>query len=85
MKSELELLIEILKELVEKKVEKIVGIPRFSVIGRPNVGKSTLINSFLDKYRHIVTNISGTTRDSIDVFYKKFGYKCILFENITLP
>ncbi|AWU39881.1 ribosome biogenesis GTPase Der [Blattabacterium punctulatus] len=77
----LDRLIEILKELVvEKKVEEIGGIPRFSVIGRPNVGKSTLINSFLDKDRHIVTNISGTTRDSIDVFYKKLGYKCILFD-----
>ncbi|WP_185858757.1 ribosome biogenesis GTPase Der [Blattabacterium cuenoti] len=80
----LDKLVEILKkeEFVQKNesiIEKKV-IPRFSVVGRPNVGKSTLINSFLDKYHHIVTDISGTTRDSLDVLYKKFGYECILFD-----
>lgn len=55
-------------------------LPIFSVVGRPNVGKSTLINSFLNKYHHIVTNIPGTTRDSLDVIYKNFGYECILVD-----
>ncbi|WP_185872452.1 ribosome biogenesis GTPase Der [Blattabacterium cuenoti] len=79
----LDKLIEIFKKNFFFKKEKIVKrelLPRFSVIGRPNVGKSTLINSFLNKNHHIVTNISGTTRDSLDVFYKKFGYECILVD-----
>ncbi|WP_341655409.1 ribosome biogenesis GTPase Der [Blattabacterium cuenoti] len=77
----LDKLIEIFKQEFLKKKENILenkSIPRFSIIGRPNVGKSTLINSFLNKNHHIVTNISGTTRDSLDVFYKK--YECILVD-----
>ncbi|WP_185851803.1 ribosome biogenesis GTPase Der [Blattabacterium cuenoti] len=77
----LDKLIEILKGRKKKiRIKENEDIPRFSVIGRPNVGKSTLINSFLEKNHHIVTNISGTTRDSLDVFYKKCGYKCILVD-----
>ncbi|WP_185861515.1 ribosome biogenesis GTPase Der [Blattabacterium cuenoti] len=79
----LDQLIEIFKHKLLKKKEKILEnefIPRFSIIGRPNVGKSTLINSFLNKNHHIVTTISGTTRDSLDVFYKKWEYKCILVD-----
>ncbi|WP_185858197.1 ribosome biogenesis GTPase Der [Blattabacterium cuenoti] len=74
-------LIEIFEhKLLKKKEEKYEFLPRFSIIGRPNVGKSTLINSFLNKNHHIVTNISGTTRDSLDVFYKKWEYECILVD-----
>ncbi|WP_185859555.1 ribosome biogenesis GTPase Der [Blattabacterium cuenoti] len=79
----LDKLVEIFKEKFVERKEKIAEkefLPRFSVVGRPNVGKSTLINSFLDKNHHIVTNISGTTRDSLDVFYKKWGYECILVD-----
>ncbi|WP_185866249.1 ribosome biogenesis GTPase Der [Blattabacterium cuenoti] len=79
----LDKLVGIFKEEFVKRKEKFVEkefLPRFSVVGRPNVGKSTLINSFLDKNHHIVTNISGTTRDSLDVFYKKWGYECILVD-----
>ncbi|WP_185867383.1 ribosome biogenesis GTPase Der [Blattabacterium cuenoti] len=79
----LDKLIEIFKHKFLKKKEKILKnefIPRFSIVGRPNVGKSTLINSFLNKNHHIVTNISGTTRDSLDVFYNKWEYECILVD-----
>ncbi|WP_259289026.1 ribosome biogenesis GTPase Der [Candidatus Karelsulcia muelleri] len=55
-------------------------IPRLALVGRPNVGKSTLINTLLNKNKNIVTNISGTTRDSIDVLYSKFGIECILVD-----
>ncbi|WP_185860134.1 ribosome biogenesis GTPase Der [Blattabacterium cuenoti] len=76
----LDRLIEILKALGRKEIVEKEVLPRLSVIGRPNVGKSTLINSFLEKNHHIVTNISGTTRDSLDVLCKKWGYKCILVD-----
>ncbi|WP_185877066.1 ribosome biogenesis GTPase Der [Blattabacterium cuenoti] len=79
----LDKLIEILKNkfsIKNENTKKKEFLPRFSVIGRPNVGKSTLINSFLEKNHHIVTTISGTTRDSLDVFYKKLGYECILVD-----
>ena len=49
-------------------------IPRFAVVGRPNVGKSSLVNAFIGEDRHIVTNIAGTTRDSIYTRYEKFGF-----------
>ncbi len=55
-------------------------IPRFSIVGRPNVGKSSLINAFIGEDRHIVTNIAGTTRDSILTRYDKFGFDFFLVD-----
>ena len=49
-------------------------LPRLTVVGRPNVGKSSLMNAFMDEERHIVTDIAGTTRDSIHTRYSKFGF-----------
>jgi GTP-binding protein len=48
-------------------------VPRIAVVGRPNAGKSSLINAFIGEERHIVTEIAGTTRDSIHTKYNKFG------------
>ncbi|MAZ58146.1 MAG: ribosome biogenesis GTPase Der [Flavobacteriales bacterium] len=56
----------------EKDIED--QVPKISVSGRPNVGKSSLINALLGEEKNIVTNIPGTTRDSIDSRYKKFGH-----------
>ena len=50
------------------------GIPRVAIVGRPNVGKSSLINALIGEERHIVTDIAGTTRDSILTRYNKFGF-----------
>ena len=57
-----------------QKEEATDDLPRVSVLGRPNVGKSSLINSLLGEDQNIVTNIAGTTRDAIDSRYSKFGY-----------
>ena len=56
------------------------NIPRFAVVGRPNVGKSSLVNSFIGEDRHIVTDIAGTTRDSIYTRYDKFGFDFYLVD-----
>ena len=56
------------------------NIPRFAVVGRPNAGKSSIINVFLGEDRNIVTNIAGTTRDSILTRYAKFGFDFYLVD-----
>ena len=55
-------------------------IPRFAVVGRPNVGKSSIVNAFIGEDRNIVTNIAGTTRDSIYTRYTKFGFDFYLVD-----
>ena len=56
------------------------NIPRFSVVGRPNAGKSSIVNAFLGEDRNIVTDIAGTTRDSILTRYTKFGFDFYLVD-----
>ncbi|MDR0686499.1 MAG: ribosome biogenesis GTPase Der [Dysgonamonadaceae bacterium] len=56
------------------------NVPRIAVVGRPNVGKSSLINAFIGEERNIVTDIAGTTRDSINTDYDKFGMKFCLVD-----
>ena len=56
------------------------GIPRFAVVGRPNAGKSSIINAFIGEDRNIVTEIAGTTRDSIYTRYDKFGFDSYLVD-----
>lgn len=55
-------------------------VPRFAVVGRPNAGKSSLINAFIGEERNIVTEIAGTTRDSIYTRYNKFGFDFYLVD-----
>ncbi len=55
-------------------------IPKFAIVGRPNAGKSSLINAFIGEDRHIVTDIAGTTRDSIYTRYNKFGFDFYLVD-----
>ncbi len=56
------------------------ALPRFAVVGRPNVGKSSFTNALLGVERNIVTNIAGTTRDAIDTYYKGYGFEFILVD-----
>ncbi len=72
-----DLLDEVVKKLPEKtdaEEENLDDIPKFAIVGRPNAGKSSLINAFIGEERHIVTDIAGTTRDSIYARYSKFGF-----------
>ena len=64
--------------------EETDNLPKIAVVGRPNVGKSSIINSFLGEERNIVTKIAGTTRDSIYTRYNKFGYDFYLVDTAGL-
>ena len=71
----------VLEKLPEKSGDLLEeGIPRFAVVGRPNAGKSSIINAFIGEERHIVTEIAGTTRDSIYTRYDKFGFDFYLVD-----
>jgi GTPase len=69
-----ELLDALVKVLPEEKEEE-NELPRFAVVGRPNAGKSSFINALIGEDRYIVTDIAGTTRDSIDTKYNRFGFE----------
>ena len=69
-----ELLDELVKQLPVEPNEDENKLPRLAVVGRPNVGKSTLVNTLLGKERNIVTDIAGTTRDSVHTSYNMFGF-----------
>ena len=75
-------LLDSIVDRFQKKVEEILDedIPRFAVVGRPNAGKSSIINAFIGEDRNIVTEIAGTTRDSIYTRYDKFGFDFYLVD-----
>ena len=76
-----DLLDEIVSKFTKETEESVQDdIPRFAVVGRPNAGKSSIINVFLGEERNIVTNIAGTTRDSILTRYTKFGFDFYLVD-----
>ena len=64
----------------EPDQQHIEGLPRIAIVGRPNVGKSSLINALIGEDRNIVTSIAGTTRDSIDTRYKAYGKEFVLVD-----
>jgi len=67
-------LLDALVEVLPEKETKDSELPRFAVVGRPNAGKSSFINALIGEERYIVTDIAGTTRDSIDTKYNRFGF-----------
>lgn len=78
-----DLLDEIVRKLPEKddtQEEQLDEIPKFAIVGRPNAGKSSIVNAFIGEERHIVTDIAGTTRDSIYTRYNKFGFDFYLVD-----
>jgi len=70
-----DLLDDLVKVLPDKEEEIEDDLPRFAVVGRPNAGKSSFINALIGEDRYIVTDIAGTTRDSIDTKYNRFGFE----------
>lgn len=70
-----DLLDALVEALPEIEVEEESELPRFAVVGRPNAGKSSFINSLIGEERYIVTDIAGTTRDSMDTRYNRYGFE----------
>ena len=77
-----EILDDIIKEFKDEKpdVDETAGLPHFAIVGKPNVGKSSLVNALTGQERNIVTNISGTTRDSINTRYTAYGFDFVLVD-----
>lgn len=79
-----DLLDEVVKKLPEPtlddEADHLDDIPKFAIVGRPNAGKSSIVNAFIGEERHIVTDIAGTTRDSIYTRYNKFGFDFYLVD-----
>ena len=80
-----ELLDEVVKHFKPEPVNaEEDGLPKFAIVGRPNVGKSSIINALLGIDRNIVTDIAGTTRDTINSRYKAFGHDVVLVDTAGL-
>ena len=79
-----ELLDEVVKYLPSDTTEDYSNLPKFAVVGRPNVGKSSMINAFLGQERNIVTDIAGTTRDSNNTRFNAFGMDFMLVDTAGL-
>lgn len=78
-----ELLDEVIKHF-EDEPEDENQLPKYAIVGRPNVGKSSLINALIGKERNIVTPIAGTTRDSIHIHYNQYGHEFMLIDTAGL-
>ena len=70
-----DLLDAVVKTLPDTPLNEDETLPRFAVVGRPNAGKSSFINALIGEERYIVTDIAGTTRDSMDTKYNRFGFE----------
>jgi GTP-binding protein len=79
-----ELLDFVVKNLPEQPMEETLDLPRIAIVGRPNVGKSSLVNSLLGEERNIVTPLPGTTRDSIFTRYNKYHHDFLLVDTAGL-
>jgi GTP-binding protein len=79
-----DLLDKVTSVLIDKPEDEELDLPRFAILGRPNVGKSSLANALVGEDRNIVTDIAGTTRDAIHTRYTKFGHDFILVDTAGL-
>ncbi len=79
-----EILDALVKMLPEREEANQEGLPKFTIVGRPNVGKSSIVNALVGEERNIVTPIAGTTRDSIDTHFNQFGLDFLLVDTAGL-
>lgn len=75
-----DLLDQVVSHFKENTIEDTEHLPHIAIVGRPNVGKSSTINALIGKERNIVTDIAGTTRDTLNTHYTQFGYDFILVD-----
>lgn len=73
-------LLDVITDSIENYIPLDTEIPKFAILGQPNVGKSSLVNALLGEDRNIVTDIAGTTRDSIHTHYKKFDKEFFIID-----
>jgi GTP-binding protein len=79
-----ELLDELIKFLNPEEEKAEILIPKIAIVGRPNAGKSSLLNALIGEEKHIVTDIAGTTRDTIDTHFNGFGFDVMLMDTAGL-
>ena len=79
-----ELLDEVVKHFKEDTIEDTDHLPRITIVGRPNVGKSSTINALIGEERNIVTDVAGTTRDALYTRYNRFGHDFLLVDTAGL-
>ena len=75
-----DILDEVIQNFPKKKINDYEGMTKFCLIGRPNVGKSSLVNSLLNEDRSIVSQIEGTTRDAIDTAFQRDGKEYVVID-----
>lgn len=80
----LDKVVEMLPKETVDVVDPFEGLPRYTIVGKPNVGKSSLTNALLGEERNIVTPVAGTTRDSISSHYNKFGHEFVIVDTAGL-
>ena len=79
-----ELLDELVQHLNPEEVPEEIKIPKIAIVGRPNAGKSSILNALIGEEKHIVTDIAGTTRDTIDTHFNGFGFDVMLMDTAGL-
>ncbi|MBQ4013360.1 MAG: ribosome biogenesis GTPase Der, partial [Bacteroidales bacterium] len=80
----LDKVVELLPKETRDVEDPYEGLPRFTIVGKPNVGKSSLTNALLGEERNIVTPVAGTTRDAISSYYNKFGHEFMIVDTAGL-
>ncbi len=79
-----DLLDELVAEMDEDPVDDFDDLPKMAIVGRPNAGKSSIVNALFDEERNIVTEIAGTTRDTVNTRFNKFGFDFMLLDTAGL-
>jgi len=79
-----DLLDELVENMDENPVDDYEDLPKMAIVGRPNAGKSSIVNALFDEERNIVTDVAGTTRDTVNTRFNKFGFDFMLLDTAGL-